>query len=401
MQEARTARLGETVGLVLHARSERRGGPTNVGIRRFAPKGICMRICIDATSLLVQSAGIKNYVHHWLHALRAHRGAHEVTAYPLLGDVGELDHARSMLGRWQTLPRKVLVHLVNRRGSRLIDAVVRADVFHASNLVGNLPSKGRLTGTIYDMTATLMPEVHTAGTIRLERAYAERVLQRADALIAISQSSRDDAVRLLGIDEKRVTVIYPGIDQRYFDATPLQRDKPYVLFVGTIEPRKNVDALLDAWMGLPASIREAHDLLLSGFVGWASRHTEQRLRSGLPGVHYLGYLPEPQLPSLMAGATAFVYPSLYEGFGFPPAQALAAGVPVVTSNVSSLPEVVGDAGILVDPHDSESIREALHRLLLSSSLREDLARRGRRRARLFAWENSGRQAVAFFDRLQG
>jgi glycosyltransferase involved in cell wall biosynthesis len=358
-----------------------------------------MRICVDATSLLLRSAGVKNYVYHWMRSLKAEAPQHEITAFPLLGEVGALDHERSMLSLYQTLPRIALLHLVNIRGSRVIDRVVQADVFHASNLVRNLPSRGRLTGTIYDMTAMLMPEVHTEGNVRAERSYAERVLKRADGLIAISESAKADAVRLLRLDERRIAVIHPGIDERFFSAAPLRRDKPYVLFVGTIEPRKNLDALLDAWLELPIATREAHDLLISGPVGWSSQRTLDRIRSGIVGVEYLGYVPEADLPSLTAGASAFAYPSLYEGFGFPPAQALAAGVPVITSNISSLPEVVGDAGVLLDPRDSFAIRDAIQRLLLSASEREELGRRARERARRFTWKNSAERSAEFFARL--
>lgn len=358
-----------------------------------------MRICIDATSLLLRSAGVKNYVHHWMRSLKAENPSLDVSAFPLLGEAGALDHEKSMLGLWQTLPRILLLHLVNIRFSPLIDAVVDADVFHASNLVRNLPRRSKLTGTIYDMTAMLMPEVHTPGNVAAERSYAERVLKKADGLIAISESSKNDAVKLLGLDPRRIAVIYPGIDERFFSAAPLQRSKPYVLFVGTIEPRKNIHALLDAWLELPMELRQEYDLLIAGPTGWESTRMMDRLQSGIVGVEYMGYVPESTLPSLTAGATLFVYPSLYEGFGFPAAQALAAGVPVITSNVSSLPEVAGDAGILVDPRDSFAIRDAIQRLLTSPSARKELGRKGREQAAKFTWKNSAIKSAEFFARL--
>jgi glycosyltransferase involved in cell wall biosynthesis len=334
-----------------------------------------------------------------MQALKREAPQHEITAFPMLGHVGALDHERSMLSVWQTLPRIALLHLVNVRFSRLIDSVVDADVFHASNLVRNLPRGTRLTGTIFDMTATIMPEVHTRGNVRAERSYAEQVLKRADGLIAISESAKNDAVRLLRLDPDRISVIYPGVDESFFTAEPMRREKPYVLFVGTIEPRKNVHALLDAWLEMPMALRETHDLVIAGPRGWASDRMTDRIRSGIIGVDYLGYVPQSMLPSLTAGATVFVYPSLYEGFGFPPAQALAAGVPVVTSNISSLPEVVGDAGILLDPRDSFSMRDTIQRLLLSPSERKELGRKGQERARIFTWKNSAVKSAEFFSRL--
>jgi glycosyltransferase involved in cell wall biosynthesis len=359
-----------------------------------------MRICIDATSLLLRSAGVKNYVYHWMRSLKAEAPQHEITAFPLLGDVGGLDHERSVLSPLQTLPRIAVLQFVNKICKPAINPLIgNVDVFHVSNQVHGMPRKPLITTTLFDMTAMLMPELHTEGNRRAEQAFYERVLRRALGVVAISESAKNDAVRLMKLDPERIAVIYPGIDERFFRATPTKREKPYILFVGTIEPRKNIDTLLDAWLELPLSLREAHDLMIAGPRGWASDRTFHRVVSGMLGVQYLGYVPEADLPSLTAGASVFVYPSLYEGFGFPPAQAMAAGVPVIVSNVSSLPEVVGDAGVQVDPSDSFALRDAMQRLLLSDSERERLGKAGKERAMRFTWKNSAVQSSAFFERL--
>jgi glycosyltransferase involved in cell wall biosynthesis len=359
-----------------------------------------MRICVDATSLLLRSAGVKNYVYHWMRSLRAEAGEHEITAFPLLGEVGALDHDRSVLSITQTLPRIAVLHFINKIFKPAINlAVGDVDVFHTSNQVHAVPRKAMLTATLFDMTVMLMPELHTEGNRRAEQGFHERVLRRAHGLIAISESAKDDAVRLLRLDPNRIDVIYPGIDERFFHATPMKREKPYVLFVGTVEPRKNIDCLLDAWLELPLLTRESHELVVAGPRGWAADRTLDRLESGILGVRYLGYVPEQDLPALTAGASVFVYPSLYEGFGFPPAQAMAAGVPVVVSNVSSLPEVVGDAGVLVDPKDSFALRDAIRELLLSPSERARLGKAGKERASRFTWKNSAVKSAEFFARL--
>lgn len=361
-----------------------------------------MRICIDATCLLLRSAGVKNYTWHWMRTLQAESPQYDIRAFPMLGEVGELDHERSLLTLSETLPRIALLHLCNIRSSPLINlAAGKADIFHASNLLRNIPRKPKLTGTLYDLTVMLMPEVHTAGNVKAERRFYDQVLRKADGLIAISESSKNDAVRLVGLNPDRITVIYPGIDERFSSATPARRAKPYALFVGTIEPRKNVDTLIDAWLRLPASLREAHELLLAGPVGWAAQPTLERLHSSMPGIRYLGYVPESELPSLVSGARIFVYPSLYEGFGFPLAQAMAAGVPCVTSNISSLPEVAAGSALLVEPKDPVALCQSMERLLDSESLRESLGSRGRERAAHFTWKNSARQSAAFFERVAG
>jgi alpha-1,3-rhamnosyl/mannosyltransferase len=252
------------------------------------------------------------------------------------------------------------------------------------------------------MTCWLVPETHAPRNVQAARLFAERVMRRADGLISISESTRSDAVRLLGLDPAKIQVIYPGIAEPFFKATPAcGLSRPYILFVGTIEPRKNVDTLLDAYALLPLALRAEFDLVLAGPVGWANPRTLARLRSGEGGVRYLGYVPEEELPGLTAGATVFVYPSLYEGFGLPLGQAMAAGVPLVTSNVSSMPEVAGDAALLVDPRSPAEIAAAMARLLESPDLRARLAQHGRARAQRYTWETCARQSLEFFRRLGG
>jgi len=296
--------------------------------------------------------------------------------------------------------------LINKIFKPAINLVVpKTDVFHASNQVHAIPRGVKLTGTVYDMTCLLMPQFHTPANVRAESRHYERVFKRADGLIAISQSAKDDAVRLLDLDPRNISVVYPGIPDRYFDAVPgdirtkYGLQKPFALFVGTIEPRKNVDTLLDAWLQLPISLRESHELVFVGPIGWATNATVNRLRSGIQGVRVLGYVPEQDLPAVTSAATVFAYPSLYEGFGFPVAQAMAAGIPVITSNISSMPEVAGEGGMLVDPHSANEVSEALKFLLTSPSRRQQLGENGRKLASRFTWKNSAEQSAEFFQRL--
>ena len=368
-----------------------------------------MRICIDATSLLLRSAGVKNYVYHWMRSLQRDARDLQVTAFPALGSVGELDHERSVLSLWQTIPRIALLHFSNIRSNPAMDLLMsRVDVFHASNQVRNPPRRTRLTGTLYDMTCLLMPQYHTAANVRAEQNYYEKIVKRAQGLIAISESSKADAVRLLGVDPSRIVVVYPGVPESFYrvETADVQRVrqkyglvKEYLLFVGTIEPRKNVDAILDSYLALRADIRQHYDLAIAGPIGWAAGSTVDRLRAGASGVRVLGYVPESDLPALTGGAAVFVYPSLYEGFGFPVAQAMAAGVPVITSNVSSLPEVAGTGGVLIDPASTSELGTAMERLLTSATVRAEMGDRGRRHAAQFTWQESARRSAEFFRAL--
>lgn len=349
-----------------------------------------MNVLIDATPLLLRSAGVKNYVWHWLGALRG--AGFPVRAFPWIPADAPLTHQRSVLSPLATAWRLGIV-----AATRFAPVVPGADVFHASNMVRRAPSRGRLTTTIFDLTTVLMPESHTAANIRADREFADRVVRRADRMIAISECTRQDAIRLLRLHPDKVDVVYPGIDERFFSATPAAFGKPYVLYVGTVEPRKNIDTLLDAWAALPVDLRSAHDLVVAGSAGWDSASTVDRLRSA-PGVVYRGYVPEEELPGLTASASAFVYPSLYEGFGFPPVQAMAAGVPAVVSNVSAMPEAAGEAALLVDPRSPADIAAGIARILTSPSLRAELSDKARVQAARFTWERSARASVEFFHR---
>jgi glycosyltransferase involved in cell wall biosynthesis len=367
-----------------------------------------MRICIDATSLLLRSAGVKNYIYRWVEAMQRDCPQHEVTTFPLIGGIGDLNHEASVLSLWQTLPRLALLHLVNVRFNPAIDFLTaNVDVFHASNQVRNPPRKTKLTGTLYDMTCLLMPQNHTPGNVKAEQNFANRVLKRADGLIAISEHTKRDTVQLLQIDPRKITVIYPGVPDVFFHVGEAQRNaaiekykltKPFALFVGTVEPRKNIDILLDAYEQLPRDVREQFELIAVGPLGWAAGSTVQRLRN-TTGVRHLGYVPEHDLPGITAAAGVFVYPSLYEGFGFPVAQSMAAGVPIITSNVSSLPEVARDAAILVSPQSASELRDAMMRLFTSPSERERLVVRGREIAKEYTWTNAAVQSARFFEGL--
>ncbi|MBI4904917.1 MAG: glycosyltransferase family 4 protein [Acidobacteria bacterium] len=368
-----------------------------------------MRITIDATSLLLRSAGIKSYTHHWLKALRQ-TGDAEIRAFPFITTTGDLHHDRSMLPLWSTYPRLAALYAVNYLGPVVLDACIGgADIFHCSNQVRHAPRRARLTATIHDLTCWKMPELHTPANVRADRNFAERVLQKADGIIAVSEATRQDAIEELGIAEERIVAIHSGVNEEFFhvpvdDVLAVKDfyglDKPYVLYIGTIEPRKNIDRLLAAWLQLPADVLEEHELVIAGPLGWAPE-TGKRLEAGLPGLRRLGYVEEAALAPLTAGALVFAYPSLYEGFGFPVAQAMAAGVPVLTSNISALPEITGDAAELVDPLSVSEITAGLKRLLTSPTMRESLAIEAKDRAQRYRWSRTAERSITFFQKVAG
>lgn len=368
-----------------------------------------MRIQIDATTLLLKSAGVKNYLYYWMQSLSQAAAAHgdEINTFPPgLSANGPIDHTRSIVSPFGTVWRLFLMHLNNTPGRPLLSPFYSGtDVFHCSQHTFNPPWSKKVTATLFDMSCWTTPQYHTPQNVAGTRLYGERILKRCDGVIAISHHARDTAVDILGIPSARIRVIYPGIDDQYFrataqDAAPVrahyQIRERYALFVGCIEPRKNVGALLRAWRGLPEGLRRETELIIAGPFGWESEALRAELMRGEPGIRYIGYVAEKQLPGLIAGAAALIYPSAYEGFGLPVAQAMAAGVPVVTSNRSCLPEVVDGGGLLVDPDNIADLTAAIHDVITQSTLAAELSRRGRERARAFRFSSGAAQSLEFF-----
>jgi glycosyltransferase involved in cell wall biosynthesis len=365
-----------------------------------------MKICIDATPLLLRSVGVKTYIYHWLdHLLRA-SNEETIVAFPWIRQLGSLNHDTSQLGFFSTSVRIALLRCANHRLPLALKLLMpEADLFHVSNQLREPPTNLRLSATIHDFTTWLFPELHTQANLQADKHFAEAVLKRASALIAVSENTRVDAVRVLGLNPNRIEVIYPGVSDSYFAAVPRPSQRfprPYILFVGTIEPRKNLALLLEAYELLSTSVREGFDLVIVGPPGWKSEATLARLQAPPRGVRYLGYVPECEMPALVAGATTLACPSLYEGFGFPVAEAMACGVPVVTSAVSSLPEIAGEGALFVDPRSVSDIRSALETVLSTPTLRQKLGQSGARRAQqLFRWSTCAQHSLKFFRKVIG
>jgi glycosyltransferase involved in cell wall biosynthesis len=225
--------------------------------------------------------------------------------------------------------------------------------------------------------------------------------KRADKIITISEFSKSEIIRYLGIAEDKIVVMPCGVDfSKYHpnytkaevkvitDKYHLEDD--YLLYLGTLEPRKNIIRLIGAYAQLKNNTQDIPKLVLAGRKGWMYDSIFEIVKELQleEDVIFTGYIEASETPILMKGAKAFLFPSIYEGFGMPPLEAMACGTPVLVSNVASLPEVVGDAGVLVDPLSTQSIRDGLELLLKNEDLRNDLSRRGIERAQTFSWDKS-------------
>ena len=232
-------------------------------------------------------------------------------------------------------------------------------------------------------------------------------VKKATRIIAVSETTKNDLMHYLGIPDERISVIYVGVDHRLFRPVPHRiYDTPYILFVGSEHPRKNFAGLLEAFSRLKGEPRfKELKLVKVGKAGgqeadFRGQTMEVVSALGLVGeVIFTDFVPEADLPVYYSGAEVFVLPSLYEGFGFPPLEAMACGCPVVTSNTSSLPEVVGEAGIMVNPYDTDSLAEAMRQVLTNSILREDMVRKGLEQAKKFSWEKAARRTLKVYNQV--
>jgi len=367
-----------------------------------------MKILVDAFPFLLRSAGVKTALYEWTRALAAIEGIHCVQCFPWLQLPPSIDHQRSPLPRLNTFARLLYVHLFNKMPAAVRNvATARADLFHISIHLRQPPTRMPISTTIHDMTCWVVPETHMPANVAANKAFAEHVYPMARGLLAVSEATRKDACRLLRLSEDKVEVVPNGIAPHYFDVSDSEGERvrkalnlpeQFVLCAGTIEPRKNIVRLLNAWDALPPSRKEGWELVLAGPIGWADTQTIHRVKNS-NSVRYLGYVPETDFPGLFRAASVLAYPSLYEGFGLPPAQALAMRVPVLTSNISSLPEVCGDGAVYVDPYSESEIRNGLEQLIGNDELRRQLGSAGRRHVQQFTWENAAIKSLRFFERI--
>jgi glycosyltransferase involved in cell wall biosynthesis len=286
-----------------------------------------------------------------------------------------------------------------------VEWFVRFDVLFAPNFVPPPTRKGRLVLTVHDLGFRLFPETAPHSTRRW-LARLDRALRQASRVIAVSEATRRDLIDLYSVPEDRLAVVPHGVDHETFRPPPPEAvaavrsrfaiDGPYLLSLGGIEPRKNLPRLLEAFARLSPDL--AVCLVLAG--GRAAWNPEgwDLLRSAIDAlppevrrrVISTSYVTEEQKVALLGGAEALVYPSLYEGFGLPVLEAMACGTPVLTSNLSALPEVAGDAGLLVDPANTDALVEGIERLLRDDDLRSRLKAAGIERAAGFDWTETAR-----------
>jgi glycosyltransferase involved in cell wall biosynthesis len=365
-----------------------------------------MRIGIDARLTYYTNAGISQYT------LRLIQG---------LAEINDKDEFLILRDRRDVLPitsnhnfRRINLwtpshHRFEQWGLRFELPSLGLDLLHSPDFIPPFHRNYKSVITIHDLAFLLYPHFLTQDSAR-HYGQIDQAVKRADHIIAVSESTKQDTIRLLGVPESKISVIYEAanpvyrpVDKRraraYVKRTHGLED--YLLFVSTVEPRKNLPTLLHAFRALRDQYKVKTALAVVGREGWLSQGTfalvdKLELKDA---VHFLGRVPLEDLVQLYNGARALVHPSFYEGFGLPPLEAMLCGVPVICSNVSALPEVVGDAALLVAPAEISEWTVAMWRVLRDQELKAEMQAKGYTRAECFSVEKTARQTLEVYKRV--
>lgn len=380
-----------------------------------------MRVAIDYTAAVRQGAGIGRYTRNLIRALAELDTANRYTLF-VAGGWGEGDG----LGAWPDNFRIRSIPLTDRvmhilwqriRAPLPIQLLTGSiDLFHSPDFV--LPPLGRTPAllTVHDLSFLRVPQYFVPGFRNYLEGAVSRGVRRACHILADSESTRRDLIELMQVSPEKVTVLYPGVEPRFRrveDEAVLARvaeryglAQRFILALSTLQPRKNFEGLIDAYRQLVVDTQDTQGiadlhLVICGGYGWMYESMLERIKSyGLEErVHLPGYVRDEDLPALYSSAAVFAFPSWYEGFGLPVLEAMACGTPVVAADNSSLPEVVGSGGLLIDAADTDQLARALGRVLTEPDLRARLIAAGHVQAAQFAWDQAAGSLLRIYQQF--
>lgn len=322
---------------------------------------------------------------------------------------------RPATGNFQTvrvrIPGKILNWWCSRFGFPRIEHFLgEVEIFHFTSVYSPWRTKKAKTVlTLHDVLPFKHPQFRPKRRSDFLRECYLKAIPTADAICVDSEDAKADLLEIFRVPESKVKVIYLGVEERFKKAAPVEPDKlresnidfPYILNVGVIEPRKNLAGLVEAFCLLKESKKIPHHLVVAGGEGCFYREVISQIDKSKyrEQIHLLGYTPDEELPALYAAADVFVYPSFYEGFGLPVAEAMACGTPVVTSNSTSLPEVASGAAHLVDPANSEEIAWGIEKILFDTAYARTLSEKGKERAKSFDWRKTAIETLKVYQEL--
>jgi glycosyltransferase involved in cell wall biosynthesis len=369
-----------------------------------------MRIGIDARLVYYSRAGIGQYIMRLAEALANLDTYHdEFILLQSRKDRTQIVNGRNFSRASLWTPSH---HWAEQTTLRLEIGRLYLDLLHSPDFIPPFRRNCKSIITVHDLAFLLYPHFLTKEAARYY-GQIDQAVRNTDHIIAVSESTRQDTIKLLGVPERKITVIHEAANPIYqqvddgnahrFVAEDYGLDREYILFVSTIEPRKNLPGLLQAYRKLLDDYKRPEGLVLAGKQGWLSEEVYDMVETLNLNerVRFLGRVPSEHLVYLYNAARLLVHPSFYEGFGLPPLEAMTCGTPAIVSNVSALPEVVGDAAILIDPHDVDGLTVAMWRVLNDEDLRANLIVKGLKRASMFSWKRAAQETLDVYRRIVG
>ena len=375
-----------------------------------------MKILLDAFPLNAPKSGVGYYTYHLLKALSkiyqnedefiyfyGRRFSKNIIDRPATVDAATRKTLKALFRDPYRITQPIK-ELIFKFGAKRINP----DIYHDTNYV-LLPYSGRQVVTVFDMSIKRFPETHPAGRVKFFNEYFDKRIPKADHILSISEFTKNELIEIMGISPDKITVTPLAQPENFYRPSFRQIQKfkkdnqlpdNYFLYLGNIEPRKNLITLIQAFKHFSDSNHNIK-LILAGSQTWLSETVIQEIKNlNLENSVFMpGYVNEKDLPLWYASALAFVYPSKYEGFGLPVIEAMATGTPVITSNVSSLPEVAGDAAILIPPDDIDSWASSMSAIANPSKMREKLISSGLARAETFSWEKCARMTHDVYEKV--
>ena len=362
-----------------------------------------MRIGIDATPVFLRKGGIGYYTQNLLEALIQVDSQNEYLLFNTT--TKQSDQPLPMFARPNVKIIQTSKHWQKWRSRR-----EGVDLYHGTNF--RLRGSGKIGNvvTVHDLAFKRFPRfLKKQWGQSLSFIKTKRDIHRADRVIAVSGHTAEDIVEFFKVDPQKIRVIYHGIDAAFYHGVSAEavtgvrrkfhiQTPSYFLSIGTLEPRKNLPTLIRAFQSLP-NLQSEFSLVLAGGFGWKCDEVVELSRGLGNRVILTGYITQEELITLCGGASLFIYPSLYEGFGIPLLEAMATGIPIVASKTSSIPEVVGDAAIFFEPSSAEDLAAAISRMIGDSSLQASFRMKGKERARMFSWDRAARETLSCYQEV--
>jgi alpha-1,3-rhamnosyl/mannosyltransferase len=374
-----------------------------------------MRIALNGTALLSPLTGVGRYTHQLAEGLTQHvdlsifYGDHwsdnKIRTAPVKNIATYKKVAELLIPKARIVSRITQQYIFTKGQKKL-----KSELYHEPNFL-SYKFKGPTVLTVHDLSWIRYPDTHPKDRIVMMDRYFLPSLERAQKIITDSEFIKTEIISTFNIPPEKIESIGLGVESDFKPKLNTETTntlkkhglgfKNYILALGTLEPRKNLQLALESFLSIPQVVRKQYPLALVGMLGWKTSSLEKLIEPMLKTgeVRQLGYVSREELIDITASAKLLIYPSIYEGFGLPPLEAMACGTPVIASNVSSIPEVVGDAGLLIDPHDRNQLKEAILAIIDDDDLSARLSKAGLAQSKKFSWEQCTHNTIAIYNEV--